>query len=157
MESLVAEQNEFLYALKESGLQAVVHAFKTNESCIEEASYLLLNFGKFNAVELFTDKLLQLISPWNEYTNFCQSIFCATHYSDQGREVIEMTGVLSFWVLQSLKIAESSGEVTIDERIASLVFLTEIWINKADYIDTAIVGSGQATLNILKRAARDIR
>ena len=55
----VQEPNEFIGALKESGLQGVIHAFKNGESVVEEASYLLLNFAKFNAVELFTDKLLQ--------------------------------------------------------------------------------------------------
>ena len=45
-----------------------------------------------------------------------------------------MTGVLSFWVLQSLKVAESSGEVTLDDRISSLVFLTEIWLAKSEFI-----------------------
>ena len=68
-----------------------------------------------------------------------------------------MTGVLSFWVLQSLKVAESSGDVTLDDRISSLVFITEIWLNHTDFIDHTIQGAGQATLNILKRAARDIK
>ena len=46
-----------------------------------------------------------------------------------------MTGVLSYWVLQSLKVAESNSEITLDDRIASLIFLTEIWINKTEFID----------------------
>ena len=68
-----------------------------------------------------------------------------------------MGGVLSFWVLQSLKVAESSGEVTLDDRIGSLLFLTEIWLNKTDFIDQTIQGAGNALINILKRAARDIK
>ena len=134
----------------------MVHAFRGTESVVEEASYLLLNFGKFNAVELFTDKLFQLLHQWSDYALFCQSVFDSTYHSEQGREVIEMTGVLSFWVLQSLKVAESSGQVTIDDRITSLVFLTEIWLNRTDFFDNVLMGTGQATLNILKRAARDI-
>ena len=84
-------------------------------------------------------------------------IFTAVHNTDLGREVLEMNGVLSFWVFQSLKTAESTGEVTLDDRITSLVFLTEIWLLRPDFIDVQIQGSGQATLNILKRAARDIK
>ena len=53
-----------------------------------------------------------------------------------------MSGVLSYWVLQSLKIADSKGEITLDDRIASLVFLTEIWICKPEFIDKNIEGSG---------------
>jgi len=49
-----------------------------------------------------------------------------------------MNGVLSFWVFQSLKTAESTGEVTLDDRITSLVFLTEIWLLRPDFIDVQI-------------------
>ena len=116
-----------------------------------------MNFGKFNSVELFTEKLSQLLGPWSDYAVFCMRIFTAVHNTDLGREVLEMNGVLSFWVFQSLKTAESTGEVTLDDRITSLVFLTEIWLLRPDFIDVQIQGSGQATLNILKRAARDIK
>ena len=68
-----------------------------------------------------------------------------------------MSGVLSYWVLQSLKVAESQSEITLDDRIASLLFLTEIWINKTEFIDQNIEGSGQAVLNILKKGARDVK
>lgn len=47
--------------------------------------------------------------------------------------------------------------MTLDDRISSLVFFTEIWLNRTDYIDTVIEGSGPAVLNILKRAARDVK
>lgn len=58
-EQPVPETNEFIEALQQSGLQGVIHAFKSSENAKEGASFLLLNFAKFNAVELFTDKLLQ--------------------------------------------------------------------------------------------------
>lgn len=70
--------------------------------------------------------------------------------------MLELNGVLSYWVFQSLKVAESSGEVTLDDRITSLVLLTEIWLS-SDFMDSSIPGSGSATLNILKRAARDVK
>ena len=50
-------------------------------------------------------------------------------------ETIEMSGVLSYWVLQSLKVAESRTDITLDDRIASLLFLTEIWLNRTEFID----------------------
>ena len=66
------------------------------------------------------------------------NLFNTTLHSEQAHETLEMTGVLSFWVLQSLKTAESSGDVTLDDRISSLVFLTEIWLNRTDFIDHTI-------------------
>ena len=98
----------------------------------------MLQFGKFNAVELFTDKLISMHSSWSEYAIFCQTIFMATHQSEIGQEVLEMNGVLSFWVLQSLKVAESTGEVTLDDRITSLIFLVEIWLNSTEFLDENI-------------------
>lgn len=80
----------------------------------------------------------------------------STCKSEIAIEVLEVNGVLSFWVFQSLKVAESSGDVTLDDRVTSLVFLTEIWLNST-FMDTSIPGSGSATLNILKRAARDVK
>ena len=68
-----------------------------------------------------------------------------------------MSGVLSYWVLQSLKIADTKGEITLDDRIASLAFLTEVWICKPDFIDKHIEGSGQVVLNLLKKGARDVK
>jgi hypothetical protein len=38
----------------------------------------MLHFGKFNAVELFTEKLLTLLPQWSEYSLFCQELFLAT-------------------------------------------------------------------------------
>ena len=123
-------------------MQGVVHAFTAHESVKEAASFLLLHFGKFNAVELFTEKLLQLLGNWSDYALFSLTVFNATIHSEIGNDTIEMNGVLSFWILQSLKVAESSGEVTLDDRISSLVLLTEIWLTRTDFIDTQIAGSG---------------
>ena len=68
-----------------------------------------------------------------------------------------MSGVLSYWVLQSLKVAESHSEITLDDRIASLLLLTEIWLNKTEFIDKNIDAAGQAILNVLKKGARDVK
>jgi len=72
---------------------------KTNDGAKEAGSFLLLHFGKFNAVELFTEKLLQLLGSWSDYALFCLNIFNATYQSELGVETLEMTGVFSFWVL----------------------------------------------------------
>ena len=48
--------------------------------------------------------------------------------SDLSYHVIEQSGVLKYWLINSLRIAESNNEVPLNDRIASLVFLTEIWL-----------------------------
>ena len=72
-------------------------------------------------------------------------------------EVIEQSGVVKFWIMNTLKIAESINEVTLNDRIVSLIFLTEMWICKPAYVDKNLTGASDAILRILKKAARDIR
>ena len=68
-----------------------------------------------------------------------------------------MSGVLSHWVLQALRVAESSDEITLDDRITSLVLLTEIWINRPALVDRSLDGIGEQILNILRKGARDVK
>ena len=51
------DTNEFLDFLRQSGLQGIINAFSSHDHSKEATSLLLLHFGKFNAVELFTDKV----------------------------------------------------------------------------------------------------
>jgi hypothetical protein len=71
--------------------------------------------------------------------------------------MVDQSGVLRYWTLNSLKIAESNNEVTLRDRIVSLVFLTEIWLNKPQYVEGFIPGASDAIMKILKKASRDIR
>lgn len=57
----MVEPNEFIELIQKPGLQAVVTAFNNFDAAKEGASYLMLHFGKFNAVELFTEKLQDVL------------------------------------------------------------------------------------------------
>jgi hypothetical protein len=67
--------------------------------------------------------------------------------------------VLSYWVLQSLRVAEGTIEMSIslDDRIESLVMLCEVWLTIPDFIDHVLPSAGPGILNILKRASRDAK
>lgn len=58
--------------------------------------------------------------------------------------------------MASLKIAESTSEVPLNDRIISLVFMTEIWSHKPLFIAKNLEGAPEAILSIMKRAARDV-
>lgn len=60
-------------------------------------------------------------------------------------------------MLHSLKVAESSSGVTLNDRIAAIVFLAEIWMQKADFIQQSVQNVNNHILNVLKRASRDMR
>lgn len=76
-----------------------------------------------------------MLGQWCNYVQFCQVVFLHTHKTDIGVEILEQNGVLRFWAIQSLKVVESPIDVTLDDRISSLVLLTEIWLNCTVYID----------------------
>jgi len=71
--------------------------------------------------------------------------------------VIEQTGILKYWIMNSLKIADANFEVPLNDRIISLVFLTEIWLVKPKYVNKNITSGPDSILKILKKAARDVR
>jgi hypothetical protein len=54
-------------------------------------------------------------------------------------------------------VAEGTVEITLDDRIQSLVFLVEIWLTAPDFIQNVLESSGPGILSILKRASRDVK
>lgn len=119
-------------------------------------SSLLLLFGKYNAVELFTQKLQMLLASWADYASVCNDLMLMTLNSPTAHELIDRSGVLSYWIMTSLKVAESTSEVPLNDRIISLVFMTEIWIQKPRFIASQLERAPEAILNIMKRASRDV-
>lgn len=49
--------------------------------------------------------------------------------------------MLKYWILSALKVADSNSEVPLNDRIISLVFLTEMWLSKPKYVDKNITGA----------------
>jgi hypothetical protein len=74
-----------------------------------------------------------------------------------GKEVFEDSGVLSYWVTASIKKAESQGEIPINDRTSSLVFVSQIWLMKSDYMNENFSDVCDSMLNVLKKASRDER
>jgi hypothetical protein len=73
------------------------------------------------------------------------------------KECIESSGVLRFWIANCFQVADSTGEVPLDDRIASLVFLGEIWRLRTSLVEQFQPQASDQVVNILKRAARDMK
>jgi hypothetical protein len=116
-----------------------------------------VQFGKFNYVELFTQKLIQQCDDWTSYAELCHDLFVATADTQAGRETFEKSGVLSYWITACIKMAENTGEVPLNDRVASLVFVTQIWLQKSDFMSRNFPDVTVSLLNVLKRASRDMR
>jgi hypothetical protein len=54
-------------------------------------------------------------------------------------------------------MAENTGEVPLNDRVASLVFVTQIWLSKSDFMSRNFPDTTVSLLNVLKRASRDMR
>jgi hypothetical protein len=108
-------------------------------------------------VELFTQRMQQQLPSWSAYCAICADIFARSAGNDLYNMAVESSGVLKYWIINSLKVAESAGDVTLNDRIISLVLLTEIWLGNPKFVDKNITGAGESILRILKKAARDIR
>jgi hypothetical protein len=70
-------------------------------------------------------------------------------------EVLEQSGVLKFWVAESFKVADVNNLVLLNDRITSMVLLTEIWLARPNYFDPLSRGSPETMIQILKKGARD--
>ena len=75
-----------------------------------------------------------MVPSWTDYANVCNDLFKASVNTKLGSELIEQSGVLSYWIMMALKIAESNTEVPLNDRIISLIFMTEIWIQKPAFV-----------------------
>jgi hypothetical protein len=96
---------------------------------------LFAQFGKFNYVELFTVKLNELLPNWSEYIEFCHNVFLTSADTLISKEAFEESGVLSYWISSTLAMAESEVKVPLNDRVSSMVFVAQIWLQKSDFVN----------------------
>ena len=75
--------------LSQTGAQSIIYAYQKNDAFLDNMCNLLLLFGKYNAVELFTQKLQMLVPSWTDYAHVCNDLFKQTINSKMGMEMIE--------------------------------------------------------------------
>ena len=56
-----------------------------------------------------------------------------------------------------MQVVESTGNIPLDDRIVSLVFMVEIWRTKTKLVERALVNAAEQITRALKRAARDMK
>ena len=71
-------------------------------------------------------------------------------------EILEQSGVLKYLVAEAFKIADIDNQwQALNDRITSVVFLTEVWLEKPNYLDPLSKQSPENMITILKKGARD--
>ena len=56
-------------------------------------------------------------------------------------------------VTESFKIADVNNQVSLNDRISSMVLLTEVWLAKPNYLDPLSKASPETMIQILKKGA----
>lgn len=64
---------------------------------------------------------------------------------------------MRYWLTNAIKVAESKEVELLSDRIVSLIFMTQIWLQRPSLVENTVAGASESILKILKKAARDIR
>lgn len=73
---------------------------------------------------------------------------------DTREEQIINSGLIDYWLDLTAREAENDGVHTVEERIAALCFMTEIWMNFTDYVGE-VEDRANTIVFMLKRACRE--
>jgi hypothetical protein len=55
--------------------------------------------------------------------------------------MLENSGVIKSWIQTVYNIAESTGEVPINDRLVSLIILSEMWRLRPDVVESTILNA----------------
>jgi hypothetical protein len=104
---------------------------------------------------MFTHHLQQQTGSKVVYVQTILDMFLSGLSSTQlANECFLMSGVLDHWIDYCSRLAEYDGSNTLEERTISLVFLSDIWCSKPDFVDSR-PDMSSGILTILKRSCRD--
>jgi hypothetical protein len=130
------------YSLQ-TGLQAILFAYHKNKDNLDLSltSSQLLSFAKIDPITFFTQTLRTQMQQWYLYAQLCTDIFVSTVGQQLSMEVLEQGGVLKFWVSECFRVADVNNQVSLNDRITSMVLLTEVWLVRPNYFDPLSKGS----------------
>lgn len=64
--------------------------------------------------------------------------------------------MLKYWLNTSIQVADSNNQYDLQDKIVALVFLTEIWLHRSDFVESFMPGASDAIMKILRKASRDM-
>eukprot|EP01022_Parablepharisma_sp_SALTPOND_P016860 TRINITY_DN2578_c0_g1_i1.p1 TRINITY_DN2578_c0_g1~~TRINITY_DN2578_c0_g1_i1.p1 ORF type:complete len:1340 (+),score=195.52 TRINITY_DN2578_c0_g1_i1:1195-5214(+) len=141
----------------DGGLDGAVYAMQKHAEVHNTAIEMMLNFGKQNIIELFTQFLKNVINDNGKYWKLVNTFI--KPLSDQkgaGEEAFQkcIESVLSHWFDSAIRIAENDGRHSIQDRVVALSVLCEIWINSPTVAESK-EDLAEKSLSVLRRATRD--
>ncbi|EGR31584.1 hypothetical protein IMG5_106360 [Ichthyophthirius multifiliis] len=110
------------------GLQTCLLGLKRHPDLKELILSVLLQFAKFNFVELFTIFMKRVQVDSKDLISVYFQILKPLTQSDLAKEEMLSTGILDEWIDQAIQYAEEDYKNIGDTRIISLQFIGEVWI-----------------------------
>ncbi|CAD8059186.1 unnamed protein product [Paramecium sonneborni] len=130
----------------QGGLHTALMGAKRHPELVKFQVEMILQFGKNNFVEVFTNGIRNVLQETKDFINSIELIYLPL---SQNQELVS-TGILNDWVTQAIGIAENEFKNTIDTRISSLNFLTEVLRNSK--LDESL---SNTIIALLKKGSRD--
>ena len=145
------------YISVDGGLDGTVYALQRHTGLEEICLDLMINIGRGNLYELFTNYYKNLIKDPVQYLRTILSFVkplasLIGEWQESDKEELEK--VIQFWLDAACRQSDNDGRHTVDERAVSLSLLSEIWIYLPYFVEQKEEISNHV-LTMLKRSTRD--
>ena len=115
------------------GLEGCLLCFKKHNDASEVVVTLINNFGRFHIYELFTVYLKQFLQSDGAYFTFVADILPTFSKLSNFCDEFEKNNLKGFFLEYILEVSRSYN---INEKMKSVLFLAEIWINFSMYFNS---------------------
>ena len=130
----------------------MLYCYDKHQDVTDSLMTILIQFGKYNLMELFTQKVPQYLPEKVKYIDFITESFSSIAETIIAKESIVASGVMDYWVDQCLRFADD--DYKMDERIASLCFLTQVWSTRCELIEE-VPQRSEEVLRLIKKGCRE--
>ena len=141
----------------DGGLDGAVYCMQKHPDVLAAAIEMLINFGKENMNELFTQFLKNVINDVSKYWRLISSAIKPLSQFKIGNDEKLQKGlesVLSCWLDSCSRMAENDGRHSVNERGIALGVLSEIWMHFSQCVE-AKEEVAERVLSVIRRASRD--
>ncbi|CAD8181583.1 unnamed protein product [Paramecium octaurelia] len=131
---------------EQGGLHTALMGTRRHPELVSFHVEMIQQFARNNFVEVFTTGIRTVLPETKDFINSVELIYIPL---SQNQELVS-TGILNDWVTQAIGIAENEFKNTIDTRISSLNFLSEVLGNTE--LDESLTNT---IIALLKKGSRD--
>jgi hypothetical protein len=146
---------------KEGGFELCLHSL-SNHSVVDIGDDIVTLISHFvTTAPSPEDRLLNLYKDrfHKYYTSPMIYIAAITeilpYLIQKHREELIKSKLIDYWIDMAIRQADSVGTLSIEERIPSVTFLTEIWFHFTSYIDQKGTEISNQFLTILRKMSRE--